>query len=207
MQENQALRDKMASMQKIKDDEIAYLRSELGKYRKELAALKVPVTNTNTSTNTYNNNNVAITTSQIKRLLSCYSNAIPLNKITDISQVLDEDDELFLENIAYDQQKKILHKTLGDGIVNVYKTTDPKDQSIWNTDSSRLNYLIKHAINKKNSRWVIDKRGLQVTEKIIEPVLGYLKNKMCEYVPTIDKPRSFRSKGYLLELDHHVFKK
>ena len=197
--ELQAVRDEAAEVickiRMDKDNEIAFLRGELSKYREELAALKPPTNNTINNIN----NGVTITTAQIKRMLPDYSTANPLTTITDMSTVLNEDDELFMENIAYDHKKKILHETLGNGIVDVYKMADPKEQAIWNTDSSRLNYLIKHAITKKKSSWIIDKKGLHVTKRIIAPVLDYLRGKMDEYMPNSNNPNSFKIKGELLE--------
>ena len=189
---------KWRMMLKAKDGEICYLREELSKTREELSRLK---TQNNIGTiNNNNNNHISITTSQIRKLLPEYSTAPVLTEITDMSQVLNEDDDLFMEDIAYDHRKKILHQTLGDGIVRIYKTADPKQQTIWNTDTSRLNYLIKHAINNRKSGWMIDKKGLRVTEKIITPILSHLKAKMEEYEPRRNDPRSYQTKGFLLEI-------
>lgn len=187
----QLLRDKDEQLRQ-KDEQIQKMYEEM----KNMMVTSKP----NIGTINNNNNHISITTSQIRRLLPEYSTAPVLTEITDMSQVLNEDDDLFMEDIAYDYRKKILHQTLGDGIVSIYKTADPKQQTIWNTDTSRLNYLIKHAINNRKSGWIIDKKGLRVTEKIITPILNYLKTKMEEYEPRRNDPRSYQTKGFLLEI-------
>ena len=173
-------------------DEIAYLRDELSKLHEKLSTNRIGTINNN------NNNSINISTGQIKKLLTEYSTGPALQTITDMSQLFDEDDELFLEDLAYDYRRKILHQTIGDCIVAVYKTADPKQQAIWNTDSSRLNYLIKHVIKQGSGNWIIDKKGLQVTAHIITPVLDYLKIKMGSYVPDTNDVKALRMKGNLL---------
>ena len=181
---------------KEKDDQIHSMHEEI----KDLIKKSAP-------TNTINNNtdnSIHITTNQIRGLLMEHSTGPVLEKITDMSQVFNEEDELFLEDIAYDHRQKILHKTLGDSLVAIYKTADPKNQAVWNTDSSRLNYLIKHAVGRKKVGWMMDKKGVQVVANIIAPVLEYLREKMDSYVPDMDIPKTFETKGVLLAITKEI---
>ena len=175
---------------KQKDEEIQYLRKELG-----IMIETSSRPNVNNSIGSIN-----ITTNQIKQLLTEYSTGPVLDKITDMTYVFDEEYELFFEDIAYDHRRKILYKTLGDSIVSYYKTPDPKDQAVWNTDSSRLNYLIKHAIGKKKVGWITDKKGHRVTEQIITPVLTYLKKKLNTYAPQTANPKTLQLQGELFQV-------
>ena len=164
-------------------------------------------TSPGTSIGTLNNNtdnSIHITTGQIRNILTQHSTGPPLEKITDMSRVFNEDDDLFLEDIAYDHRQKILHKTLGDSLVAIYKTPDPKNQAVWNTDSSRLNYLIKHAIGRKKAGWMMDKKGVLVVTNIIAPVLDYLREKMNSYTPNMEVPKTFTVKGDLLAITKEI---
>ena len=64
---------------------------------------------------------------------------------------------------------------MGDFIIKVYKKEKPSEQSIWNTDSSRLTYIIKDLINKKSSKWKIDKKGIKTKKFLIKPLLKHIK--------------------------------
>ena len=85
------------------------------------------------------------------------------------------------EDILSYYKHRTLSKFLGDIIVKLYKTDDPQSQSIWNTDTSRLTYLIKEFMENKSSNWIVDKKGTKTTEYIIVPILDYLKEILIEY--------------------------
>ena len=80
--------------------------------------------------------------------------------------------------IIYNHNHKILHKYLGDFIIKVYKKEKPSEQSIWNTDSSRLTYIIKDLINNKSSKWKIDKKGVKTKKFLIKPLLNHIKTML-----------------------------
>jgi hypothetical protein len=112
------------------------------------------------------------------------------------------------ELLIYHYEKKLLHQFLGDLIVDTYKTDDPKNQSIWtrhywslqtnnsyakllrhfkclnnvwNSDISRLTFIIKELIGK-SSKWVADKKGLNFTKYVISPLTEKIMEILKEYV-------------------------
>ena len=188
--------NEIAQLTKTKDDEIAFLRSELSNYREDLVSLKPP---TNTYNNTIQNNGLIITTAQIKSLLPEFSTAGPIKKITDMSQIFDENADNFLLDIAYDHRQGILHESIGNSIVETYKKTDPKRQAIWTTDTSRQNYilLLENAIGKRRAEWVTDRGGIHIKDRVIDPILVYLKAKLEDYVPSRDQ-KSLEVKGVMM---------
>lgn len=50
----------------------------------------------------------------------------------------------------------VLDEFIGDIIVSHYKKNNPEDQSIWNSDASRLTFLIKDIVGEK-SKWTFTK--------------------------------------------------
>ena len=197
--ENETLRDQIENLK----NEVSRLCEE-SKRKDEIINNLIEKTSTINNNNTFDNSQtINITTGQTRKILSQHSTGPPLDKITDMSLIFDEDNELFLEDIAYDYRKKILHETIGDSIVEVYKMPDPKQQAVWNTDCSRLNYLIKQVIGKKTD-WVIDKMGIRMAEKMITPVLDYLKVKMDQYMPHRRNPRTLDTKGVLLAITKEI---
>lgn len=67
---------------------------------------------------------------------------------------------------------------IGDCIIRIYKTIDPADRSIWASDCRRLSYVVKSHISNyknKNSKWRADKKGLEISKMIIDPILAELK--------------------------------
>ena len=186
--------NEITELTRAKDNEIAYLRKELSNYREELASLK-----TATNNHTYNNNRITITTGQIMKLLPEYSTAAPLSRLTDMSQIFNEHADNFLMDIVYDHRNNILHESIGNSIIELYKKVNPQRQAIWTTDTSRQNYilLIENAIGKTKVNWITDKNGIHVKDKIIDPILVYLKAKLDNYVPTKDQ-KSMEAKGVML---------
>ena len=68
-------------------------------------------------------------------------------------------------------------KYISEIILSIIKKDDPSKQSIWNTDSSRLNYAIKLSVNK----WSEDKSGLKFSDLVIKPTLLQIKILLDEY--------------------------
>jgi len=71
---------------------------------------------------------------------------------------------------------------IGDSLIAFYKKDDPKDQSIWNSDSARLNYVIRDVDEHGGSRWTVDKHAVKVKELLIQPLLTKIYNAMNIFV-------------------------
>jgi hypothetical protein len=78
-------------------------------------------------------------------------------------------------------QHHVLHKTLknyvGDHVVEKYKNDDIRKQPIFCTDCSRLSYIIRDAVGKKNC-WKRDKKGVILAERVLEPILKFLRKHL-----------------------------
>ena len=120
--------------------------------------------------------------SSLTYIVDHYENAPALQTITmgDI-KILENDEKKFIEDIISAFKHKTLGKYLGSLIIKLYKKDDPKSQSIWNTDDSRLTYLIKELLNNKSSNWIIDKKGVKTTEYLIDPLLLHIKKLLISY--------------------------
>lgn len=118
-----------------------------------------------------------------------YDGAPVLKKLKDYSYIKeqevdedDTDDEFDLIGmLIYHDTKETLNEYLGNIIVEAYKKKDPKKQSIWNSDTVRLNYIIRDLINKKPD-WTVDKKGVKTTKYIIDPLLEYIRDQVTNYV-------------------------
>ena len=97
-----------------------------------------------------------------------------------------------VEDILSAYKHKTLGSYLGNFIVIYYKKDDPKSQSIWNTDDSRLTYLIKELLSNKSSNWIIDKKGVKTKEYLIDPILSHVKKLLISFqanlvIPDLNK--------------------
>lgn len=85
-------------------------------------------------------------------------------------------------------KSKKLDIFIGDAIVKCYKKENPEEQSVWNTDVSRLTYLIKDLIGRKGeSEWIMDKKGVKLSEYVIKPILDFLKSILREHINMLNK--------------------
>lgn len=92
------------------------------------------------------------------------------------------DKEKFVEGLVYQYNKKALSNYLGDIIVKHYKKKDPKQQSIWNSDSTRLTYIVRELFNEKKIDWLVDKKGIKTTNYIIKPFLKHIEELVRWYM-------------------------
>ena len=120
--------------------------------------------------------------SSLTYIVDNYNNAPALQTITmDEIKTLQDNEKQFIEDILSSYKHKTLGKYLGCFIIKIYKKNDPNIQSIWNTDDSRLTYLIKELFSNKSSNWIIDKKGVKTTEYLIDPLLLHIKKLLVSY--------------------------
>ena len=88
----------------------------------------------------------------------------------------------FITIVQCKYEKHTLHKYLGNIIIQNYKKTDPKQQSLWNSDTSRLTYLIRDLIQNNKIDWHVDKKGVMTKQLIINPLLDHVHILLEEYI-------------------------
>ena len=86
-----------------------------------------------------------------------------------------------IENIISDYRNKKIVSSLVSIIKKMHSKEDPKNQSIWSTDTSRYNYIIKELLENEGSYWIVDKKGTKSKNYIVEPILNYLRNELIHY--------------------------
>lgn len=111
-----------------------------------------------------------------------YSKAPHIEKIEPrmIDDFKDMGDNI-IENIISDYKNKRLVTTLVNVITKMHSKDNPENQSIWSTDTSRYNYIIKELLENEDSYWIIDKRGIKSKTYLIEPILNFIKKELKEY--------------------------
>ena len=134
--------------------------------------------------------NKAITkaTSLIKYLMQNHQNVPPIKKITDKESIkllrIDYDcpskkpnDFILEQRLIYDHYNNKFVKNISKSILNIIDHKKPKIQPIYNTDSSRYNYVIKTT----DEAWDEDKAGIKFSEYIIKPFLLSIGDLIKEY--------------------------
>ena len=132
-----------------------------------------------------------------------YNQAPPLTPITDFSELGYENDNVaFVENLMHKFNNNKLRDYIGDFIIKEYKKDEARFQSMWNSDMTRLNYLIRgsHTKHQKdilregsfsttksdNVDWHVDKKGICVIEYIIQPILNHIEKQISQYLAEYD---------------------
>lgn len=109
-----------------------------------------------------------------KTIQQSFPNAPHIAKLNDYSLIHDDDEIDFSRDLIYYNEINKLNKYLGDIIIKFYKKNNPKDQSLWSTDTARLTYVIKELLANKSSSWCEDFKGKKIHTYIIEPLLEYI---------------------------------
>ncbi len=108
-------------------------------------------------------------------------------KLEYMIELLDNNETNFVREIIFQADNENLHKYLGAIIVKLYKNDDPNQQSMWNSDVSRLSYLMREKIGDKDA-WTADKSGVKILEFVIKPFLQYILSLIKNHVNNI-KPK------------------
>ena len=114
-----------------------------------------------------------------------YNNAPALKALKTYELLaIDDEDESFIDKLIFHYNHKLLHIFFGNFIVEQYKTDDPAQQSLWNSDVSRLTYIVKQLIanGKKESIWINDPKGNKTKESIITPMLKYVHKYIKDFI-------------------------
>ena len=93
-----------------------------------------------------------------------------------------KDKDKFINTIVVKHEKNILDRYLGDIIIKCYKKKDPKEQSLWSSDTSRLTYVIRELFANKKIDWTVDKKGVKTRNYIVKPLLEHVEKLMKEYI-------------------------
>jgi hypothetical protein len=131
--------------------------------------------------------------------LSAHRNtAPPLEELTTKTAKLciEYDNDDLINMCILHQKANVLHTFIGNIIVDCYKKENPKDQSIWNSDVSRLTFIIRDKVKNINilakgknkiqyiNRWIHDKKGVTVNKRVITPILKFLRDTLDNYSKT-----------------------
>ena len=116
-------------------------------------------------------------------VINNYKDAPVLESLQDYSAIkYEQDNTEFIENLIYEHNNNKLYMYIGDFIILTYKKDDPAKQSLWNSDTSRLTYLIREIITNNDVDWKVDKKGIKTTKYIIEPIPEYIDDLVRSYV-------------------------
>ena len=86
-----------------------------------------------------------------------------------------------VENMVSDYRNDRFVHFVINTIASIHKKDNPEDQSIWSTDSSRYNYVIKELLENEGSYWVIDKKGTKSKDYLVEPILKFIRKEIVKY--------------------------
>jgi hypothetical protein len=90
----------------------------------------------------------------------------------------DEETYALEKRFIKDYKQNVFIKNISKSILSLVNQKDPEKQSIYNTDCSRLHYIIKTSL----TQWYEDKAGIKFTDYIIKPVLNIIHKKISEYI-------------------------
>ncbi len=161
--------------------------------------------------------NKAITkaSSLIKYLMENHRSVPPLKKIKkddcinrlriDYDCPEKEEDYSLQKLFVKDYSNNIIIRNISKTILNLVNYKDKNTQPIYNTDSSRYNYVVKTT----TEIWNEDKSGIKFTDCIIRPLLRYIRELNEEYIEYLDKinmrKNTFIENEILVNLKDHAY--
>jgi hypothetical protein len=114
-----------------------------------------------------------------------YDSAPNLTSIPDCSAInnyKESDSFKFGGDIIYYYRTKKLFKLIGNFIINHYKKKNPEEQSLWASDIARSIFYVRN-----EEEWFVDADLKFITETIINPIFGYIKENLDIYKIFISK--------------------
>ncbi len=122
-------------------------------------------------------------------LMTHRKDAPELKKITqeNAQELLTHENKLYDYLLHFNSESK-LDQYIGDIILKYIKKENPEEQSVWNSDVSRLTFLIRDIVNESPT-WLRDPNGAMFNAKIITPVIDEIRKYLdkCLYSKNPDK--------------------
>jgi hypothetical protein len=128
--------------------------------------------------------------SAMRFFMTNYTQTPKLQRLDDYSDIKNDktkNTKDFILHLISKYNNNLLVSYIGDYIVQIYKTDDPSKQPMWNSDVTRLTYVIRDAVVKSKLTWLTDKKGLIVGERIIRPALEYIKPLIINFTKMYSK--------------------
>jgi len=175
-----AIETKLNHMQQLHEEKLDKLQRDISSNHILIEQLKMSNSNL-IETNQYlhalfqvSKEDIAQSMSAMTYITSKYKNAPILSQMKNYISIGYSDKEKFLDLVIYENEKETLHKFIGEFIIKYYKKNNSSLQSLWNTDSSRLTYVIRQLSANNKLEWIIDKDGIETTKIIIKPLLEFI---------------------------------
>lgn len=106
------------------------------------------------------------------------------------------------------EEKKDIVYCIAKIIVDEYKKRDPQEQSIWNSDITRLTYLLRLQDVNNKEMWKIDKCAVKTKTLIIEPFIFNTRVQFNDYLCYISKLKcEYMTNKHNNDLNDKYFKK
>lgn len=115
-------------------------------------------------------------------IINNYDSAPQLKKLESYKQIHNAKTVSLVDLIILYYEQNTLCKFIGDFLIGSYLKKNDDDQSMWNTDTSRLTYIVNELQESGKIKWVMDKKGIKVKEYVIMPLLEYLLDELTKYV-------------------------
>jgi hypothetical protein len=130
--------------------------------------------NVNVVCNTMTNNTL--------KYIAANCTAAPEFKSIEGTKSMQELEKKSIEGLIYLNESKKLDQKLGDLIINNYYQKDPKKQSVFCTDVSRFSYITRELNKNKALQWTVDKKGIEVGKKAINPLIKIIQRVVDKYM-------------------------
>ncbi|QKF94135.1 zinc finger C2H2-type protein [Fadolivirus algeromassiliense] len=173
--------------------DIELLQKELQCKEELIKSLKSEVTNLRMLVNSAGSM-VKSSLSTMSYVIKNYTEAPALESIKNMASLHYENtSEEFVEMLISEYRHKTLVNFIGDILIKTYKKDDPSKQSVWNSDTSRLTYVIRELLATNDIDWRVDKKGIKTNKYIIEPIMDYISNSINSFITNFDTNYRFDS--------------
>ena len=172
----------------IKNDIKNDMKNNMNTVKQEINDVKEEINNSKKEVVTVVNKAINKASSLIKYLMENHRSVPPLKKITKNQCIpilrLDydcpeKDNDYSLQKIFIkDFSKNLFISNIAKSILKMINYTNKNTQPIYNTDSTRYNYVVKITTDL----WNEDKSGIKFTDYIIRPLLRYIRDLIEEYI-------------------------
>lgn len=87
-----------------------------------------------------------------------------------------------IKQISYEYRNKSLCNYFGEVMIKNYLKDDPRQQSLWTSDNSRLTFIVSKLMKDDSTIWVKDANGLAIKEIVLNEMLKIVHANIADYM-------------------------
>lgn len=176
-----------SKMEKIQQDQVKMQQDMINLLKQQVTKLS-NIAEKSTAAAEHSSSASASSASTLNLLAKYCNKAQETLPFTDMKLLTGDDKTLLEMAMEYEEMDSFeFYQKAVNVLEKYYKHQDPKLQTLWSSDVSRQNYMIRKKMDDDSVIWVSDKKGKVVGQLLVDPIMKQLDMDVSNFIKECTK--------------------